>query len=656
MNSRQEFCLPCRQILGCLLLATLAAGCRKSDKISEHPPAAAAAVHPAETPQSKQFDLTAAKEENSQPFIASSEKFGVGRPGIWVRTILFKGEITTPEVIGVDRDVTLEFVPMRKGAGSDGAILSAYVVSSGGEEKIYEGPACRLDRSDLEGPGRFRILETPVRVSLKKYLGSQVRIRWRMDKMGEDSFGAIANFSIYPTVESPERPPDILMFCSDMHRYDYSISPEGEKWMPNLKELRAHAVTYRQAFSTASWTLPSIASALTGLFPRYHLTGEIIRTDDEEGFDESRLKAGEFPLTGFGKTKIVTAYPNQLTTLMEGLRGAGYATCLVVANPFYITSGLAEDGSDVVVDASGYAGMAVDGYAMKILTMVGKHRPLFLLVHYMDVHQYKESNLGSPGSGFDPGVDPYFMEKKDIIEGYTKAVRDTDTYMGLMLKIWETRIGTGKSVIVFFSDHGEHLFDEGHPPVKGRLNKEETNSDDLAGAALLNHGNSMDEVLLHVPLVVKYPDGPDTPTAEVSTPVSLTDLYPTILHLAGINEPVARGSGMDLREGKGSEERVFFAERQLYGAQLASIRRMPHKLVVNLDSGEHKLYNLSSPPPGGMGEEGQLEDNREVESQLLALYDGYTSSSQKTTSAIHSNHKMPPKESFQNLEALGYLR
>ena len=75
-----------------------------------------------------------------------------------------------------------------------------------------------------------------------------------------------------------------------------------------------------------------------------------------------------------------------------------------------------------------------------------------------------------------------------------------------MLDEWSRRRGLDDSLVVFFSDHGEHL------------------PSDPEG--VFGHGQSMHEALLHIPLVVKFPRSAGVEPGLSATPASLVDLAP----------------------------------------------------------------------------------------------------------------------------------
>jgi arylsulfatase len=113
--------------------------------------------------------------------------------------------------------------------------------------------------------------------------------------------------------------------------------------------------------------------------------------------------------------------------------------------------------------------------------------------------------------------------------GYYAQIAHIDNQIGRMLNMMRRELKTGPTWIIFSSDHGEmlgdhHLFRKAYP---------------YQGSA-------------RVPMIICPPGGPLSGEANAKldgfkrqTPVNLTDLYPTILEIAGI-EPPARTEGKSL--------------------------------------------------------------------------------------------------------------
>ncbi len=119
----------------------------------------------------------------------------------------------------------------------------------------------------------------------------------------------------------PPGSPNVLLISIDTLRAD-ELGAYGSRAgnTPHLDRLAADGVTVANAISPAPWTLPALASVMTGLYPRHHGAGAITNRRD--------------PL---GRSALADGVP----TLAEGFAAAGYRTLAVVTNPYLMAgSGL----------------------------------------------------------------------------------------------------------------------------------------------------------------------------------------------------------------------------------------------------------------------------------------------------------------------------
>jgi arylsulfatase A-like enzyme len=120
-----------------------------------------------------------------------------------------------------------------------------------------------------------------------------------------------------------------------------------------------------------------------------------------------------------------------------------------------------------------------------------------------------------------------------------------------------------RTLLVVLSDHGEDLWDHDATRSPG-------------------HGHSLYEEILHVPLLFRAP-GIVPPGTRFKTPVSLLDVAPTILEMAGL-PPDPRYGGRSLARSLGSgsepEEVPVMAESIEYGPDRFSARSGNLKVIL----------------------------------------------------------------------------
>jgi arylsulfatase A-like enzyme len=173
---------------------------------------------------------------------------------------------------------------------------------------------------------------------------------------------------------------------------------------------------------------------------------------------------------------------------------------------------------------------------------------------------------------------------------YDGAIRYLDEQIGQLLKFMRTKQLLSNTHVIVTADHGELFGEHG----------------------LEKHHYSLYEPVLHVPLVI-YP-AQESPLSHgvVSDPVSLADLYPTILNLAGAPGPDRPSADSLISAGLSPTNRCVYAEvgsksadpvrrhspgfdDSEYDGPIQSARDEEHKLIRQAD-GSVELYRWRDDP------------------------------------------------------------
>jgi arylsulfatase A-like enzyme len=539
-------------------------------------------------------------------------------PNLHLDVFRFAGSLTS-EPVELEEGGRLEFVPIVFGRRREPCHFELEVVEAGRTERVWSGEP--LFASSQRGSDPFGRVASPTEVVLAPREGA-FQLRWVGHGACEAAPSALARAVI--RLEHEPRPP-LLLVCSDTHRYDHALG-DSAALMPRLQEMAKHAVVYDRAYSNASWTLPSIATTLTGLHPRYHRTGQRIDSGALRDWDrERRLPPGQFQLAWGDEYRVFTAHPRALANIGARLRQYGYETAAIVANTLYVGSGLLSEGFDLVVDANGRPGDDVNLLAQRLIQRGSRDRPLFLLVHYMDVHEYALWGR-RPG---EPEVARVSLRTEDLRRRYERQVRAADEYIGRLVAAWNSGIDLKHSFVAVYSDHGEHLR-EPHRPTE-------------------THGDSMDEALLHVPLVVRYPSALGVSPGREERIVSLVDLVPTVLDVVGAGADRGELHGRSLLRPPEGAARPVFADYQLAGDELASVRAGPFKLILNLTRGGRALIDVEQ--SDGRREHGIQDERRE--GGLEAEFEAYRERADAWAADLVSD-RLVDEEFEERLRAIGY--
>jgi arylsulfatase A-like enzyme len=273
---------------------------------------------------------------------------------------------------------------------------------------------------------------------------------------------------------------------------------------PAADALAGGGVQFARAYSVAPWTIPSVATMFTGMYPSKH-----------------------------GVRSFGSRIPEEAPVLAAILREAGYATAAVVSHSLVGSSRGFDRGFEVFHEdeALGHDHVSTAGVTRRarelLETFAVDGRPFFLFVHYFDPHYdfrpHPEYGFESPGPGRLDGTEDIW-KLREMLPGLTAAeighlvnlyheeIRFTDSGIASLRKSLDELGFRESTLVVLTSDHGEEFRDRDW----------------------LGHTTTLYEELTHVPLVIDRPSAPDRGRV-VSEPVSLVSISPTILDLLGLD-------------------------------------------------------------------------------------------------------------------------
>lgn len=385
--------------------------------------------------------------------------------------------------------------------------------------------------------------------------------------------GAAAGWAVLgwapPEVPRAEGKPDVVVVVVQGLRADHLARGP----MPRLAALAGGALRFTQAQSTSSWSVPAMGSMLTGVAPYRHLAGA--RWDGRPSERALRADVHGWPIR---------------------LRWAGYAPMAVVGDPGLQVYGV--DTGFVRYDDTPpqgplpsllapwvAAGADLGRFPLRLPAETVTDRALAalegepggraMLVVYADA-----------GGPFD-GVPATRSDRPPRVDAYEASLAAVDAALGRLLD------GLPRNAaVVVLGDRGVRL--------------EETR-----GAGHL-WGQSLMPELVNVPMIVK---APGRGARTVDTPVSVVDVAPTVLALAGLEAPEGL-DGVSLM-GTVPRDRFLRAEATRYGVDARSARRGRYRLL-QLGATE-AFYDLQADPLmlEPLGQDPRLEaDRREIRAAL----------------------------------------
>jgi arylsulfatase A-like enzyme len=413
--------------------------------------------------------------------------------------------------------------------------------------------------------------------------------------------------AVVTAVPPPAGTPDVILVSLDTTRADHlSTYGYARETSPNLTAFAAEALTFTEARSTASWTLPGHASLFTGMYPSRH---------------GAHLAGGWLPGQGIdGHRRVAFPLPDDRVTLAEALRDRGYQTGAFVANFSYLYRDFGLDqGFDHYDDAPGlllrvepyalhFVRRFVPGFclkpfrgapemnvaALRWLDRATRDRPVFLFVNYMEAHQpwlapppFDRWARGLPDARRLATSNLYThavrnvgeAEQRFVAANYDGQLAAMDQALGDLLAALKARGRYRGALVIVTADHGEFLGEHGQLGHIARM---------------------LYEPVLHVPLVMKLPGAPGTP-ARIDRPVQLVDVMPTVLGIAGAPVPpdVQGQPLLDASHALLAEEDInpFLVSRYgaLYDRAIRVLYEPPYKLITT-SRGERMLFDLGRDP------------------------------------------------------------
>jgi arylsulfatase A-like enzyme len=382
---------------------------------------------------------------------------------------------------------------------------------------------------------------------------------------------------------------------------------------PRLDARLREFVVFDQAISTSSWTLPALASQMTGRYPTAH-----------------------------GAVHPRAALSPGVRTVFEALAEAGFMVLGVTANVYVSTEyGLAR-GFDALWYTQGRA-LGVGILARRALLERGRG-DVALFLHYMDPH----SPYAPPapfdrrfGSAYDGPVDgrnyadrgPLSRAEMDHVQAlYDGEIAYADEEAEALLRDLAREGLMENAVVVVSADHGEEFQEHGS----------------------WHHGGTLYREVVHVPLAMRVLG---IPGRRVPDPVSLVDLAPTVLDAVGVPPPATfMGRSLLPRlRGRPAPPDPIFAETELTATRshLVSLRDGPRAFFLSLGASEPPegtaaLYDLASDPAE------RIDRPRDPEAARLRSLALAFLKQQRAAAAARRAADLEP-ETVNALRALGYV-
>jgi arylsulfatase A-like enzyme len=458
--------------------------------------------------------------------------------------------------------------------------------------------------------------------------------------------------------------PNVLLIVLDTARaQEFSLYGYGRDTTPNIARFSRDATVFTNAISASNYTLSSHASLFTGLLPTSH------GAHPKAPGPRSRQHAGEPGLAA------------RFVTLAEMLAGRGYYTAASISNFLFLSQGynldqgferfavlsyrcaapsprpllariVGRQSVDERVATPYHNASQVNHDVFDLLGRLTK-RPqrFFLFINYMDVHfPYSPPSpfdVRFPGKGAPIDRDQYFelrnavlrgdrtltpSERDHLISQYDGALAYLDVEVGELLeRLKQLRI-YDNTLIVITADHGEAFGEKGY----------------------LEHGTSLYQDQIHVPLIVKYPNSDRK--GVVDDFVSTIDIVPTVLQRVALPQPAAL-QGRDLQSlpatprpiiSEAYPREAFQGLGTRYQHVSRAIFQGRFKLIAS-SADDLELYDLGVDPKETRNlEKTQTQEGDELKARLAAWL--------SAASPQEGGAPVTDPETLERLRSLGYIK
>ncbi|MEW6378136.1 MAG: tetratricopeptide repeat protein [bacterium] len=374
---------------------------------------------------------------------------------------------------------------------------------------------------------------------------------------------------------------------------------------PVIDQLAREGALFSHCLTPSPVTMPAHLSMMTGLYPLSH---------------------------GVRNNGTFVAAP-ELVTLAEVLKDQGYQTAAFVGSFVLDRRFGLDQGFDVFDDYMNKdqeltlllynerKAENVVSEAEKWLKANGSNKPFFLWLHCFDPH--------APYEPPKPFADIY---KTNLYDG---EIAYTDQTLGrLVVSLKEMNLWD-QTLLVLTADHGEGLGDHGEK----------------------THAIFIYDSTLHVPLIIRYPKLLPQ-NVEISQEVTLLDIFPTVLELAGVEKEMdIHGKSLVglLKNGKEDKpiRQEFFCETYypLYNHGWSPLEGIRTSEWVYIRAPKPELYHM-------IEDRGQLKNLYTTQQQVADNLDRQMEALKARIARVKSQQSKKvamDQETAQRLRSLGYV-
>jgi arylsulfatase A-like enzyme len=481
--------------------------------------------------------------------------------------------------------------------------------------------------------------------------------------------------------------PNIFLIAVDTLRADHlkPFNPASLANTPNIEAFSRDGVTFRNAYSQASWTKASFGTIFSGLYPECHTaTGKISSLPDGVETVAELLQQGGYYTQGYSNNpNIMSAfnydqgfveYEDLKPDYLYGATRSGFDLSmyqvlrkargvLLAKVPNFIATprhfGMFRQSFDlphviipvhalkpkIIVTEYYQPAQVVTDRVLDFLDKgpAPKDAAKFVFAHYMDPHD-PFMDPESPNGGWSRNMlgdklDPA-KYKEPMQKAYIREIEHLDVHLGRLMQGLKERGLYENSMIILTADHGEEFCEHGG----------------------WWHGQTLYDEQVHIPMIIKLPGNAGGGTGNIHLARNL-DLAPTMLQAAGLPKGgMMQGQALFDASGGTTNHSIgySYAENNFEGIVLQAVRGAAGAKLIKANEGNKRklapaeLYDTAK-DPGELSNLAGTPDIAAVEKELLNLIDGAYATKCEDGAVEPSAPTDAGGETQQQLESLGYL-
>jgi arylsulfatase A-like enzyme len=311
----------------------------------------------------------------------------------------------------------------------------------------------------------------------------------------------------------------VIIYVLDALRADHlSCYGYDRKTSPNIDTLAAEGVLFENCFTSTTWTRPVAASILTGVYPGIHLT-----RSRQDTFSSNLARLPEVLKVGGFKTAAFSTMGNIAQDIGFGRGFDRYYDLFRIPEILNKRRKLdaAEEGLMQALDQEIALPRAEDVHDY-LFPWLGEQRnaDTFNFIWSIETHvPYKApeefrrfSSTTRPSDGERTDIRrAEAADRQRLIDLYDDEIFYNDHCIGQIIDCLKGLRVYDDAMVIIVSDHGDAFYEH----------------------SFYAHGHTPYEELIHVPMVVKFPDG-EYVGQRVEGLTELVDIFPTVAAVTGL--------------------------------------------------------------------------------------------------------------------------